>query len=227
VKAETEILSGEGDPLIGHNSSLPRLTGRRLEVVRAGREALALARKSFEFWIAIGQALKELRDFADDLGGRSTFQQLRNREGYGEVSRARVSRLLTIIENLPAVNEWRGTLLRRQKFEWSSPESIYNRCPTLTALRGADKPKVKIAKPKGDERLREYSENDDESFCNAVDKANRKRLQVWVDELTSLNDVDFIESLIAEFRTAAYLALKRRGVRRRPSPAESAKFRSM
>ena len=57
--------------------------------------------------------------------------------------------------------------------------------------------------------LREYTEDDDETFCKAVDIANRKRLQVWVDELTSLNDVEFIESLLAEFRTAAYLALKK------------------
>src|SRR3954447_18092636 len=108
VKAETETPDGDGGPQIGHNSALPRLTGRRLEVVKAGREALALARKSFDFWIAIGQALKELRDFADDIGGISTFKQLRKREGYDEVPTARVSRLLTIIENLPAVNDWRG-----------------------------------------------------------------------------------------------------------------------
>jgi hypothetical protein len=209
VRAETEI-GGEGDPQIGHNSSLPRLTGRRLEVVKAGREALALARKSFDFWIAIGRALKELRDFADDIGGISTFKQLRKREGYSEVSTARVSRLLTIVENLAAVEEWRTTLTRPQKFAWSSPESVYNRCPALKALRGADKPKVKIARPKGDERLREYSENDDEAFCRDIDNANRKRLQVWVDELTSLNDVIFIESLIAEFRAVAQRALKNR-----------------
>ena len=212
MKAEIETLSRAGDPLIGHNRALPKLTGRRLEVVQAGREALALARKSFEFWIAIGHALNELRDFADDIGGVSTFKQLRKREGYSEVSTARVSRLLTIIENLPAVNEWRGTLTRPQKFAWSSPESIYNRCPALKAFRRADVPKLRITRPKGDERLREYTEDDDETFCKAVDIANRKRLQIWVDELTSLNDVTFIESLIAEFRAAAQRALKdRRG----------------
>jgi hypothetical protein len=212
VKADVETLSRGGDPLIGHNRALPKLTGRRLEVVKAGREALALARKSFDFWIAIGQALKELRDLADDIGGISTFKQLRKREGYDEVSTARVSRLPTIIENLPAVNDWRGTLARPQKFAWSSPESIYNRCPALKALWGADVPKQKIARPKGDERLREYTDEDDQSFCKAVDIANRKRLQMWVDELTSLNDVTFIESLIAEFRSAAQRALKdRRG----------------
>ena len=41
----------------------------------------------------------------------------------------------------------------------------------------------------------------------------------WVDELTSLNDVNFIESLIAEFRAAAQRALKNRRTARSFSAA--------
>jgi hypothetical protein len=62
-------------------------------------------KKSFEYWQKIGRALKLLRKKADLIGGRRTFDNLRDEAGLGEkqITISVVSKLLRVMDDLDAV----------------------------------------------------------------------------------------------------------------------------
>jgi hypothetical protein len=121
---------------------LPSLSIEENIHVEAARDALASLRKTFEFWVAIAHGLKVLRDKADRIGGRFTFDRLREREGLGKgtLNKTRVSRLLAIIdiENYPAVTTWRSTLTQNERFKYASPEAVHRRCPQFARPKTKD-----------------------------------------------------------------------------------------
>jgi hypothetical protein len=129
-----------------HNqpSDLPALNEQRHVYVEQARASLGILRKTFETWVGVGQGLKVLHDFADEIGGKKTYDKLREREGLGRdvINKSRSSRLLAIIDNLPAVEEWRATLTPKQRFEWASPEAVHRHCPVFAK----DKPQ-RVDKP--------------------------------------------------------------------------------
>jgi hypothetical protein len=115
-----------------HNTpDLPSLTTEEQTYVEAALEAMQSFKKTFEFWMTIAQALRALRDKANQIGGRFTFDRLREREGLGSelINKTRVSRLLAILERRDEVEAWRATLASNKRFDWQSPESIWNKCP--------------------------------------------------------------------------------------------------
>jgi hypothetical protein len=128
---------------VSHNTpGIPPLTQEERTYVEAALEAMQSLKKTFEFWMAIAQGLKSLRDKADQIGGRFTFDRLREREGLGPevVNKTRVSRLLTILERRAEVEKWRATLSSNQRFEWASPESVWNHCPIFHSPGENEKP---------------------------------------------------------------------------------------
>jgi hypothetical protein len=98
-------------------------------LLEAARDAWGSLKNTFEHWISIGHALKILRDKADRLGGRWSFQKLREQQGLGELDKGTITRLLRIMENLPKVVAWRETLTGKQQVEWSSPSAVFKHCP--------------------------------------------------------------------------------------------------
>jgi hypothetical protein len=122
---------------------LPELTSEERSSVEAALEAMQSLKKTFEFWMTIAQALKALHDKAEKIGGRFTFDRLREREGLGAINKNRVSKLLAILERREKVEEWRATLAANKRFDWQSPESIYNKCPIFRAP-----PKDREAEPR-------------------------------------------------------------------------------
>jgi len=82
-----------------------------------------------------------LKDKAERIGGRFTFDRLREREGLGGrdkqgkeiLNKTRVSRLLAILDNIAAVEGWRATLTEKQRFDWVSPEVVFRHCPVFAA----------------------------------------------------------------------------------------------
>jgi hypothetical protein len=117
---------------------LPELTSEERSSVEAALEAMQSLKKSFDFWMTIAQALKALHDRAEQIGGRFTFDRLRDREGLGEINKNRVSRLLAILARREEVERWRATLASNKRFDWQSPESIYNKCPIFRERKEAD-----------------------------------------------------------------------------------------
>jgi hypothetical protein len=128
-------------PPTSHNepSDLPSLSHEELTYVEAAREALVTVKRTFEFWIVVARGLRTLKDKADRIGGRFTFDRLREREGLGGrskhgkevLNKTRVSRLLAILDNLAEVEAWRATLTEKQRFDWASPEAVSRHCPAL------------------------------------------------------------------------------------------------
>jgi hypothetical protein len=127
--------------ITGHNTpGLPPLNPEERTYVDAALEAMQSLKKTFEFWMAIAQGLKALRDKADYLGGRYTFDRLRVREGLGAevINKTRVSRLLSILARREEVERWRATLSSNQRFEWASPEAVWNHCHIFHAPRDGE-----------------------------------------------------------------------------------------
>jgi hypothetical protein len=82
--------------------------------------------------VAIGKGLKALHVKAEELGGKTTYDRLREREGLAKdiIRKSRSSRLIAIIDNLPAVEAWRADDLDdKQRFDWASPEAVHRHCP--------------------------------------------------------------------------------------------------
>jgi hypothetical protein len=118
---------------------LPSLSHDEYDAVESARTALATMRRTFEFWIVIARGLRVLKDKANRIGGKFTFDRLREREGLGGkrrdgtnvLEKGRVSRLLAILDKLPEVEAWRAGLTDRQRFEWASPEAVFRHCPVF------------------------------------------------------------------------------------------------
>ena len=127
-------------PPAHHNGpDLPSLSREEHNYVEAAREVLALRKRTFEFWMVVARGLRSLKDKADRIGGKFTFDRLREREGLGGkrrdgtdiLGKARVSRLLAILEHLPEVETWRADITDKQRFDWASPEAVYRHCPVF------------------------------------------------------------------------------------------------
>ena len=130
---------------------LPSLNEQRHVYVETARGAIAALRKTFETWVQVGIGLQALHDLADEIGGKQTYDRLREREGLGKniVNKSRSSRLLAIIDKLSQVEEWRASLTDNQRFEWASPEAVHRHCPLLKPRDNAE------PKPSEREQLRE------------------------------------------------------------------------
>jgi hypothetical protein len=165
---------GELPPSDHNIPGLPSLSHEEITYVEAAREALVTIKRTFEFWIVIARGLQTLKDKAERIGGRFTFDRLREREGLGGrdkhgkeiLNKTRVSRLLAIIDNLSEVERWRGELTDKQRFDWASPEAIFRHCPVFT-------------EPKSEERKRAspYTQMKEANVALQEENAKLKKLK--------------------------------------------------
>jgi hypothetical protein len=107
-------------------------------VARAAGEHLR--RSSFAQWIAIGKATEVAKRHAEPGGGGAKKRNARYRkimadQNLGWVSaanrRTEVVRLGQVMAKLTAVEKWRSSLSDFERTRWSSPQSIFNRCPAF------------------------------------------------------------------------------------------------
>jgi hypothetical protein len=107
------------------------LTIEERTVVNAAHEALVALKKTFEHWTMIGRGLIAIRNKADRMGGRRTFDRLREQAGLGpqHLDKSIVSRLFRVMDQLPEVEAWRRTLTEKERFEWASPGAVLKHCP--------------------------------------------------------------------------------------------------
>lgn len=175
-------------PNAGSNyPGLPSLSHEEITYVAAAREALATIKRTFEFWIVIARGLKALRDKADRIGGRFTFDHLREREGLGGrnksghevLNKTRVSRLLAIFEHLAEVEAWRAKLTDKERFEWASPEAVHRHCPVFADSDDEEKSlspmaQLKQANYELQERVHELEQREDGDTFNAKKSSPRE-----------------------------------------------------
>ncbi len=64
------------------------------------------------------------------------FRRLREREGYGKLKSARVSRLLAQHERRTEIDAWRAGLTEKQRDDWASPEAIFSALPAFREVEG-------------------------------------------------------------------------------------------
>lgn len=134
------------------NSQLDLTTGERT-IVNAAHEALIALKKTFEHWVMIGRGLETIRAKAERMGGRKTFDRLREQAGLGpqHLDKAVVSRLQRVMDELPAVETWRAILTEKERFDWASPGAVIKHCPVFNrppSTDPVDKPRSPMAKVK-------------------------------------------------------------------------------
>jgi hypothetical protein len=144
-----------------HNTpGLPEIPRDLEDVVELGRETLSRTRRTYAVWVVIAAGLKVLADLAAG-GGKSKFRRLREREGYGELKAARVSRLLAQHERRVEIDAWRAGLTEKQRDNWASPEAIYQRSPLFKPAPKdgppADTDEAPDADPAADEAPASYA----------------------------------------------------------------------
>jgi hypothetical protein len=177
-------------PPASHNyPDLPSLSHEEITYVEAAREALVTIKRTFEFWMVIARGLRALKDKAERIGGRFTFDRLREREGLGGrnkqgkevLNKTRVSRLLAILEHVAEVEDWRAKKLTdKQRFDWASPEAIWRHCPVFANPKpeGEDKPspyaQLKAANVDLQERVHELEQREDGDTFNAKTSTPRE-----------------------------------------------------
>jgi hypothetical protein len=185
-RKQREKLSVQSTP--GDNyPGLPSLSHEEITYVEAAREALGTIKRTFEFWMVIARGLKALRDKADRIGGRFTFDRLREREGLGGrnrdgkeiLNKTRVSRLLGIFEHMAEVEAWRAKLTEKERFDWASPEAVYRHCPVFAESDDAEKPLSPMAQLKQanyglQERVHELEQREDGDTFNAKSSSPRE-----------------------------------------------------
>lgn len=129
-------------PPLSHNApDLGALSLEEASDIDAARDAFGVLKKTFEHWLTVGKGLRALHAKAERLNaGRQTFKRLREQTGLGEkaIPKATVTRLFAILDNFPAVTEWRQALTERQKFEWASPAAIHKHCPVFQRQKTGD-----------------------------------------------------------------------------------------
>jgi hypothetical protein len=151
--------------------------------LEAMRGAWSVLRRTFEQWIVVGRGLQTLRDRAERIGGRKTFQRLRDQQGIGQLDKGIVSRLLKIMDNLPQVTEWHSTLGEAQQVEWASPNAVYKHCPLFAK---AGKPQARPAAGKSENLARIVEQQDAkiEKLENQLESG--KRAEPSLDEARKL-----------------------------------------
>jgi hypothetical protein len=135
-------------PVSDNTPESSSLTQDERAYIEAGLSALALLRKTFESWIAVGRAIQTLRAKADLIRTRQAFNRLLDQQGFGEFikDKATCTRLLRIMENLGEVSKWHAELEPKEQKAWAHPSTVFLRCPVFQK-DGASKPRPQPAKP--------------------------------------------------------------------------------
>jgi hypothetical protein len=101
-------------------------------------QAVVALRRTFEHWMVIARFIGRMRELANKIGGRWTFQRLLNQNGFSERLIAEIggktviSRLEDIAAHEIAVREWHANDLDdEQRYKWASPSSIKKHCPVF------------------------------------------------------------------------------------------------
>jgi hypothetical protein len=121
------------------------LSSYELATIEAGRTAMQSLQKTFDLWITVGRAVKTLREKADRMGGRLTFQRLMRQQelpmdGTDRVlDPGTVTRLIRIIDNLADVTRWHEQLPIKQKREYASPSAVFKHCPLFAPRRDGNR----------------------------------------------------------------------------------------
>jgi hypothetical protein len=103
-------------------------TDAELAIFATARRASAdLKRTTFENWVKVGHAVVVARKHAAAIGGHVRAQRAAAKSILAEQQlgwAANNTRLLQVMEKLPAVELWRATLSDVEKARWSSPQSV-------------------------------------------------------------------------------------------------------
>jgi hypothetical protein len=99
--------------------------------VDSGAEAISAIKKTFDHWMAIARGVAVLRREADRIGGKKTFHEVLEKNGYAVLMRSRsnLTRLVQIAAQEDEVQAWHGTLTENQKWDWAGPSAVFKHCP--------------------------------------------------------------------------------------------------
>jgi hypothetical protein len=149
------------------------LTKEENQVFEAGRAAAASLAKTFELWITVARAVELARIKADRIGTRQAFQRILEQQGLAGVlgnswasQKSTANKLLTILDHLPEVEQWRSSLSQAQRINWSAPTTVYKHCPLFGNAALA-----KLNEPAKEPSGIDWNPEDEEALRHALAKA--------------------------------------------------------
>ena len=124
----------------------PRIVRRdRSEIINAARAAWRHLKSDdktdFQYWLKIGAALKLGREECLRTAGTNrpsgkryakTMNEWLKREHLGDIDQGDRSRLLELMDNLPAISEWRETLTQTERLRLNHPSSVLRKWQKAT-----------------------------------------------------------------------------------------------
>jgi hypothetical protein len=142
-----------------------------IAVIEAGRTAMQSLQKTLDLWLAVGAAIKVLRDKADRDGRKQVFKRLMRQNGFAMekpdkvIDKGLVSHLLDVLARKTEVVAWHETLSPKQRREWSAPNTIKKHCPIFAKPR-----------PDGEKKLTP-AEKDRQALAAALEENERLKKQ--------------------------------------------------
>jgi hypothetical protein len=137
----------EGEGVNRHHNAPTSLSAFEDEALEAARtEWAALKKRTFASWMIVGKGIRTLRQRADRLGGRKTFQRLMAEQGFRidgpkserQFDKTTAVRLLQVMEQETEVRIWHDQLPSAQQADWASPNAILRHCPIFAKPKLTD-----------------------------------------------------------------------------------------
>jgi hypothetical protein len=147
MTARKQIVDDLYDRRFHNQPETGALGSHELAIVEAGRTAMSSLQKTLTLWLAVGEAIKVLRDKADRVGGRQTFKRLMAQNGFSMNGRDKVidaglvSHLLDVLARKADVIAWHEKLPPKQQREWSAPNTIKKHCPVFATPQDPKAPR--------------------------------------------------------------------------------------
>jgi hypothetical protein len=150
----TELVTAQAFQVLGapegvgrHHNAPTSLSAFEDEALEAARtEWATLKKRTFASWMIVGKGIRTLRQRADRLGGRKTFQRLMAEQGFRidgpkserQFDKTTAVRLLQVMEQETEVRIWHDQLSPARQAEWASPNAILRHCPIFAKPKPAD-----------------------------------------------------------------------------------------
>jgi hypothetical protein len=207
-----DVQSGQQD----HESVGQRPTDSADETIQRGQEAwkrLVRTHNGWDDWVAVGKAHEIGRTDAmrqahvnEPHGHRykEAFGAWLKRHGFQNMDKSDRLRLLLVMENLPAIEQWRTTLKPIEQMRLNHPSSVWRRWKASTEAPGKKvdkKPSKLLAALEENVRLKKEIEAGGGDLWNAADTA-RNAAVIVADRVRSWSRTkrdEFIKELKREF----------------------------
>ena len=174
----------------------------------AAREVWSGLKRTFQSWMVLGRGVRIIRQRADQIGGRKTFQRLMAEQGFQmdgpkaqrQFNKVTATRLLQVMAREPEVIEWHESLSPADQIAWASPDAVLNHCPIFA------KPKDPDTSLSPFEKLKQVNLDLQERLHRAEEEIKRGGGDLWTKDDRPEDIANIMMSKLSRIRLFAWRA---------------------